>query len=73
MVVDLPNVVSVDDNTNLVKPVENQEIKEAVLQKDKFKAPNPDGFGAAFFQDYWHIVQDAVYQAIRSFFRTGVL
>ena len=48
MVVDLPKTVSMDDNMNLVKPVENQEIKKAVFQMDKFKAPGPDGFGAAF-------------------------
>ena len=68
MVVDLPNVISMDDNLNLVKPVETHGIKEAVFQMDKFKAPGPDGFGAAFFQDYWHIAQDEVCQAIRSFF-----
>jgi len=23
---------------------------------DKFKTPEPDGFGAAFFQDHWHLI-----------------
>jgi len=35
---------------------------------DKFKAPDPDGFGAAFFQDHWPVVQKDVCHAIRSFF-----
>ena len=52
---------------NLIEPVDDDEIKEAVFQMDKFNAPSPDGFGAAFFQDYWHVVQQDVCQAIWSF------
>jgi len=40
---------------------------------DKFKAPRPDGFGTAFFQDRWHIVKDDVCRAVRSFFEDGKL
>jgi len=47
--VDLPKMLTQEDNDNLVKPIEDCEIKDAVFQMDKFKAPGPDGFGAAFF------------------------
>ena len=51
--VDLSTRVSVVENENLIKPLEDFEIKEAVFQMDKFKAPGSDGFGAVFFQDHW--------------------
>ena len=38
---------------------------------DKFKAPGPDGFGAAFFQEHWPTVQNDICQATRSFFIEG--
>jgi len=47
--VDLPKVLTQEDNDNLVKPIEDCKIKDAVFQMDKFKAPRPDGFGATFF------------------------
>ena len=60
IMVDLPTKVSLEDNMNMIKPVENHEVKEVVLQMDKYKAPESDGFGAAFFQDYWHVIQNDV-------------
>jgi len=38
---------------------------------DKYKTPCPDGFGAAFFQDFWHIIAPDVCHAIKSFFHDG--
>ena len=46
------NVVSTVDNDTLLQSILDSEIKEAVFQMDKFKAPGPDGFGAAFYQNY---------------------
>jgi len=40
---------------------------------DKYKAPAPDGFGAAFFQDHWLMIHTDVCQAIKSFFLDGKL
>ena len=67
------NVVSTVDNETLLQSVLDSEIKEDLFQMDKFKAPGPDGFGAAFFQDYWHIVGKDVCTAVRSFFEEGKL
>ena len=66
-------VVSKEDNINLIKPVEDHEIKEAIFHMDKYKAPGPDGLGAAFFQDHWSMIHTDVCQAIRSFFLKGKL
>jgi len=32
--------------------VHDSEIKDALVQMDKLKAPGLDGFGAAFFQNH---------------------
>ena len=66
-------MVSLEDNMSLIKLVDNHQIREAVFQMDKFKAPGPDGFGAAFFPNHWHIIQNDVCQAARSFFPEGKL
>jgi len=44
--------VSDEDNFLLLKPVGDNEVEEAIFQMDKYKTSGPDGFGAAFFQDY---------------------
>ena len=53
--IELPTMVSEEDNFLLLQPVQDHEIKDAIFQMDKFKTPGPDGFGAAFFQDHWHL------------------
>ena len=39
--VDLPKVSTQEDNDDLVKPIEESEIKDAVFQIDKFKNLRP--------------------------------
>ena len=60
---DLPVLVSDSDNCHLLRPVEDHEIKDALFQMDKHKAPGPDGFGAAFYQDHWPLIQKDVCHA----------
>jgi len=71
--VELPMVVSEEDNFLVLQPVQDQEIKDAIFQMDKYKTPGPDGFGAAFFQYYSNIIATDVCQAIKPFFRDGKL
>jgi len=71
--VELHSSVTDADNAELIKPIHDLEIKEAIFQMDKYKAPGSDGFGAAFFQDYWHIINKDVCHAIKTFFREGKL
>ena len=47
--VDLPKIVSEEVNINLVKPIEDHEIKDEKFQMDTFKARGPDSSGVAFF------------------------
>ena len=37
VMVDLPTMVSLEDNMNLIIPVDNHEIRETVFQMDKFE------------------------------------
>jgi len=48
--IELPTVVSEEDNFLLLRPVQDQEIKDDIFHMDKYKTPRPDGFGAAFFK-----------------------
>ena len=52
MEMEILNLVTVADNQRLLEPIQETEIKDALYQMDKLKAPGLDGFGAAFFQDY---------------------
>jgi len=44
------NLVTAEDNQSLLQPIQETEIKEALFQMDKFKAPGLDGFGTTFFK-----------------------
>ena len=68
MHLDGASLVTHAENAQLLQPVLDSEIKDALFQMDKFKAPGPDGFGAAFFQNHWQIVKDEVCTVVRSFF-----
>ncbi|KAF3775227.1 retrotransposable element ORF2 protein [Nymphaea thermarum] len=67
-----PTVTS-EENDELLKPINDTEIKWAVMEADRDSAPGPDGFGNSFFQSNWSVVQEAVGGAIRGFFNTNRL
>jgi len=48
----LPTMVSGEDNDILLRPIQDQEVKDAIFHVDKYKTLGLDDFGAAFFQDY---------------------
>ena len=54
------NLVTVEDNQRLLEPIQDSKIKDTISQMDKFEAPGPGGFGAAFFRDCCHIIKDEV-------------
>ncbi|KAF3785942.1 putative ribonuclease H protein [Nymphaea thermarum] len=67
-----PTVTS-EENDELFKPINDTEIKWAVMEADRDSAPRPDGFGNSFFQSNWSVVQEAMGGAIRGFFNTNRL
>ncbi|KAM2051864.1 hypothetical protein ACFX1T_033241 [Malus domestica] len=44
-------------NEVLTRPLVNEEIKDAVFQMGRLKAPGPDGFQGVFFKSYWDIIE----------------
>ncbi|XP_031091035.1 uncharacterized protein LOC115996030 [Ipomoea triloba] len=48
--------VSQTDNNYLLRPFENEEVKEALFSMFPDKAPGPDGMNPGFYQHYWDVV-----------------
>lgn len=54
-------------NIDLIKPVDDDEIKAAVNQMGGLKAPGPDGFQGIFYQSYWDIILNEVNGLVKDF------
>lgn len=54
-----------------MKPFREDEIKMALDNMGPFKAPDPDGFQATFFQRDWEIVGFSVYQMVMDIIEWG--
>lgn len=57
-------------NQSLVADVSEGEIKEAVFQLGRLKAPGPDGFSGVFYQDNWEVIKKDVFQFVLEVFRS---
>lgn len=68
----VPSVSRVD-NLMLTNLPSISEVKEVVFSMNTDGAPGPDGFGAYFFQKYWHIIKQDVVGAVIQFFKHGWL
>lgn len=55
-------------NSNLIKPVEDSEIRNAVFSMNPNKAPEMDVMTLFFFQSFWNIVQSDICNAVKSFY-----
>lgn len=49
------------------------EIRKAIFSIDRNSAPGPDGFNAAFYQSYWHLISQDICTMVHQFFSSGVL
>lgn len=70
---DLMPRVSHQMNEELLRPVSEQEIQEAVFAIKPSKAPGPDGMSALFFQRFWPMIKEQFVKEVRLFFERGVL
>ncbi|GKB02678.1 probable L-cysteine desulfhydrase, chloroplastic [Tanacetum coccineum] len=67
------NKLSPEEASNMIHPVSDEEIKQAMFDIDNDKAPGPDGFTSYFFKKTWSIVGQDTCEAIKEFFNTGKL
>lgn len=58
-------------NEELLKPIQDKEVKDAPFQMNPDKAPGPDGMTPGFFQKFWNIVGADLIRIVRNFFETG--
>jgi hypothetical protein len=52
------NQVTEEENNLLIRPVTEEEVREAVFQMEHNKAPGPDGFPAEFYQTCWDVIKN---------------
>ncbi|XP_062114673.1 uncharacterized protein LOC133825790 [Humulus lupulus] len=67
----VPTSISEDINLDLIKPVEPEEVKQALFQMHPDKSPGPDGFSPGFYQKFWDIVGEDIVCMVQEFFTTG--
>ncbi|XP_058788236.1 uncharacterized protein LOC131662466 [Vicia villosa] len=51
------------DNTQFLQPLSMMEVKNALFDMHPDKSPGPDGFNPDFFQEYWEVCGEDIYQA----------
>ncbi|GKB78030.1 RNA-directed DNA polymerase, eukaryota, reverse transcriptase zinc-binding domain protein, partial [Tanacetum coccineum] len=59
-----------DSSLEMIKPVTDDEIKEAIFSIDDNKASGPDGYTSKFFKASWSVVGPDVCCAVKEFFVT---
>lgn len=65
--------ISPEINESLCKEFSDEEIGNALFQIGPLKAPGLDGMPGRFFQRNWALMKDEVTQAVRNFFRNGIM
>ncbi|OMO90064.1 reverse transcriptase [Corchorus capsularis] len=63
--------LEVNEIEELHKPVDDDEVKEAMFSIGPHKTPGPDGFQACFFQQNWDTVGEAVTKSVKEAFSSG--
>ena len=65
--------ISEESAISLVAPFIEEEISKAIFQMDRDKAPGPDGFTIAVFQDCWDVIKEDLVRVFAEFHRSGVI
>ena len=60
----IPKLVTQDHNFILMRPIKWEKVEEVVLQMEKGTAPGPDGFTVDFYQFFWDIVKEEVWEIV---------
>ena len=65
------NQLSSRDADDLEVPFSVEEIHSALMEMGGDKAPSPDGFSVAFWQECWDFVKEEVVEMFKEFFEHG--
>ncbi|RVW17671.1 Transposon TX1 uncharacterized 149 kDa protein [Vitis vinifera] len=57
----------------LDSPFTEEEISKAIFQLDRDKAPGPDGFTIAVFQECWDVIKEDLVRVFAEFHRSGII
>nr|GEW08022.1 DNA helicase [Tanacetum cinerariifolium] len=69
--IESPERLSTDQQIALEGRVSNKEIKRAVWDCGTEKAPGQDGFTFGFYRQFWYLIENDVYNAVKYFFLHG--
>ncbi|XP_019454478.1 PREDICTED: uncharacterized protein LOC109355707 [Lupinus angustifolius] len=67
----IPSSMTELENYMLTNPPSMEEVKGVVFAMKGDGAPGPDGFSGCFYQTYWDIVGEDVYNLVMQFFNRG--
>lgn len=56
---------------HILSPVTNEKVFHAINSLKPYKAPGPDGIKQIFYQKYWHVVGDIIFNMVVEAFRMG--
>ncbi|RVW35353.1 Transposon TX1 uncharacterized 149 kDa protein [Vitis vinifera] len=65
--------ISEESAIRLDAPFTEEEISKAIFQMDRDKAPGPDGFTIAVFQDCWDVIKEDLVRVFAEFHRSEVI
>uniref|UniRef100_A0A803QH19 Uncharacterized protein n=1 Tax=Cannabis sativa TaxID=3483 RepID=A0A803QH19_CANSA len=57
----------------LEKEYKTEEVKAAAFSIPSIKAPGPDGYGSAFYQENWELIGEDIGKAVLSFLHSGAI
>ncbi|GKV42979.1 hypothetical protein SLEP1_g50328 [Rubroshorea leprosula] len=66
-------MISEDENSLLLAPFSEEEVKQAVWNCDCSKAPGPDGFNFRFVREMWEEIKDDMMGYVEDFYKHGKL
>lgn len=61
----IPERIKDDQNQMLLIDIEKQEVKQSLFSMHPDKSPGPDGMSPGFYQKFWHIVGEDVFQSVQ--------
>ena len=57
----------------LDKPFSEEEVQLTVFQLNKEKAPGPDGFTIAVYQEYWNVIKEDLMRVFLEFHTNEII